>query len=149
RLEAQLAAAKKQQPSPAKIAGETSAARSKDAQTILAQLNLQEKDPKLQALYLKAHQAQTRTNYLPLYRQLLLTPAQISRFEEITSQREEKLQDLTAVARSIGLPLNDPAIRKIATDVSTDYHTQMKNVLGESAYVKLQDYERTSWVRQI
>ena len=120
-----------------------------DTQMILAELNLEEKDPKLQALYFKSNRARTQTTYSPFYRQLQLTPQQISTFEEIISQRDETVNDLVSAARSHGLTMNDPVIRKLLTEAHDEYHSQIKSFLGEPSYQKLQEYERTSWLRQL
>jgi hypothetical protein len=118
-------------------------------QTFFAQLNAQEKDPKLQALYLKSNRAKTQTSFSPLYRQLRLTPSQTVSFEEIIAQRDERLQDILPIAKSLGLKLDDPAIRKFINDTNTDFHTQMRSLLGDTPYLKFVEYERSSPVRQI
>ena len=120
-----------------------------DAQTVIAQLALLEKDPTLQALQLKSNRSQTRSKYSPLYRKLHLSGTQISAFEEITAARDEKLQDLAAAAKSLGLKSDAPAIRKFATQAIVAYQSQMKTLLGETAFAELQNYERTSWLRGI
>jgi len=120
-----------------------------EIQTLLAQLNVFDKDPRLQALSLKASRAQTRATYAPFYRHRHLTPAQISLFEDIVSTREEKLRDIVPAAVSLGLRIDDPAIRKFNDDARSDYHEQMKSLLGDDAYATLMDYERASRVRQL
>jgi len=118
-------------------------------QTFLAQVSAQEKDPKLQALYLRSNRAKTQTTFSPLYRQLQLTPAQTASFEEIIAQRDERLQDIVPTAKGLGLKLDDPAIRKFINDTNVEFHAQMRSLLGDAPYLKFVEYERTVSVRQI
>lgn len=137
-------------PLPAAVPQKTSADTEKEIlQTFLTQVGAQEKDPKLQALYLKSQRAKTRTGFSPLYRQLRLTPSQTASFEEIIAQRDERLQDILPVAKSLGLKLDDPTIRKFINDTNADFHTQMRNLLGDTSYLKFVEYERSASVRQM
>jgi hypothetical protein len=98
-------------------------------------------DPKLMVLYLKNFRAQLPDLYGFEYARLGLSPAQIDKFEELTTAHEGETMDLRAAAQAQGLPANDPGIAAMRKQSDRQYQLAVLSLAGISA-VQAQNDQR-------
>ncbi len=106
-------------------------------------------DPKLQALYFASRHAALAKSYGPFFRALGLSPTQIDKFDAIIIDREEQSQDLIAAGLSQGLPVGDQAVAALRQKMENDSRTALTDLLGETGYQLLRQYEGTQPVRAV
>ncbi len=99
-------------------------------------------NPKVRAIYLKSYQARLAVTYLPLYHRLKLGPAEIAKFNDLLSEREEERIDLQATAEAHGLPASDPAILAVKQQQDDDLHRAEIGLLGADGFQQVGQIER-------
>ena len=80
-------------------------------------------DPKLMDLYLRSFRAGLPDRFGAIYARLGMSPAQIDRFEELSTAHEGEIMDLRAAAEAQGLPDDDPGIAAMRQQSNRDYRT--------------------------
>jgi hypothetical protein len=98
-------------------------------------------DPKLMALYLRNFRANLPDIYGFEYARLGLSPAQIDKFEELTTAHEGETMDLRAAAQAQDLPANDPGIAAMRKQSDRQYQLAVLALAGISA-VQAQNDQR-------
>jgi hypothetical protein len=114
-------------------------------------LQLLQTDPELQLRQIAAERARLTARFGPLYRALNLPAGKIDKFEEIAIRHKEQQMDLFAVmqAQKISNPMADPAISKLFQEEETTYAAAQTELLGAEGHAQLNEYERTSTVRDL
>jgi len=84
-----------------------------------------------------------------LYRKLGLTAAQRQAFTNLEMGHWLRWADTLAVARAEGIPLSDPEIAELWKEETAQYQSEQTALLGQSAYGRMVEYERTSDIRNI
>ena len=106
-------------------------------------------EPDAQVLWLKLQRARATTTYDSLFRNLGLTPEQISRFEDNVIHKQEQQMDLQAIAteekKSTGNVSTESTEALLRID--PEYRAAQRALLGDAAFQQLQEYERTTSVR--
>jgi hypothetical protein len=91
--------------------------------------------------------------YDRLFRVLELTPGQIAKFEELTVNHQLAMHDITEAAKENGVLAAAPAVSKLLSQETEQFHSQEAELLGEAGYQQLQDDDRTSeprsWVNSL
>lgn len=119
----------------------------------LQQFENDQKDPKIQVSQLASRRSKVRSTYELLFRTLGLSPAQIEKFQEIAARLEAQKMDLNAIlgeevkANQVISEGTWSAVKKLQAKADADYQSAQRELLGETGYRQLQDYERTSPVR--
>jgi len=108
-----------------------------------------QKDPEYQLLTLKQERAHLLAIYGVLFRKLGLTPEQITRFQDITLKQKEREMDLQAIKEERHLSEDDPAIQKMQGDANEATRAAQRELLGEAGLKSYQDYQRTTWLREM
>ena len=116
----------------------------------------EQKDPALQAIQLASARAKLVTSYGVLFRALSLSPAQIERFQNIVAKRDEQNMDLTNIILEEVAASNNKlsaetysAVTKLKAQAESEYQDGMRELLGESGYQQLQEYDRTVVARDM
>jgi hypothetical protein len=104
-------------------------------------------DAKLQLLSIAARQVDLAITHGPFFRTHRLTPEQIEKLTGLLARHDAKLEDVAAVARARGLRPNDSAIVALRNEALSELRAPGTELLGESGYAALQEYERTVPVR--
>jgi len=107
------------------------------------------KDPKLQNYFFASQRASLAKNYGPFFQRLGLTPAQITKFEDILMEREEQKMDLQAVAESQGLRADSATLTTLRKQSEEKILTEQAALLGPAGVNQWQQYERTVEVRAL
>jgi hypothetical protein len=105
-------------------------------------------NPKLQALMLRSVRASLVQRYGPLIQALGLVPAQIEKFAELTMKRREQMLDLESVAQTRGRE-DASALTALRNQVESDHAAAQKELLGESGYRQLREFERMAQPRDV
>jgi len=108
-----------------------------------------QKEPDTQRFYLAGLKAEAVARYGALFRALALSPAEIGKFQDILIKRDEQNMDLTAIRQSQGLSDQDATVMKLQNENDAEYQAAQQALLGETRYRQLQDYERTTYVREM
>lgn len=108
-----------------------------------------DEDPRVQVLHAKMRRNAIRFNYGSFFRSQNLSPAQAAAVEDALLQREETQNDATAVMRAKGLSPKDPAIGALVSKAEEDYAKAQIQLLGDTGYKQLKDYERTLQLREM
>jgi hypothetical protein len=108
-----------------------------------------QKEPDTQRFYLAALKAEAAAKYGALFRALALSPTEIGKFQDILIKRDEQNMDLTAIKQSQGLSDQDATVMKLQKENEAEYQAAQQALLGETRYRQLQDYERTTYVREM
>lgn len=106
-------------------------------------------NPELQQLYVRQQTMRSRSRYGAFYRLAGLTPAQIEKFELALAERAQAAIDFPPVAVAQGLKKSDPAVLKLSSEAEEAKARALREVLGDTAYSELQNYERTSALRGV
>ncbi|HXB02968.1 MAG TPA: hypothetical protein VNV15_09155 [Opitutaceae bacterium] len=124
----------------AKVGGESAAVGngSSDFRAIVA------KDPELRQLYLKGFVADLYTNWGPLFKQQGLSPDQIDKLNAIQLKLEEEKLDLSALAETEGVSMDDPDISAQAFQDRVEARHEIHSLLGNAGYSAY----RTLWKNQ-
>jgi hypothetical protein len=112
-------------------------------------LELIRHDPEAEARYLENQRANLAATYGPFFRSRGLSPEHVAKFGRIFLQREEARMDLADVLRSQGEEASGKAVATLKAKAEADYGAGLRELLGETGYAQLQDYERSSWMRQM
>lgn len=105
-------------------------------------------EPAFQALWLANQRAGLAKRYGPFFRSLGLSPAQGEEFRDIAAKREEQIMDIESVMRSQGFAEGDANVTTLRHQAEAEYRSAQQALLGEAGYQQLQDYERTSGIRE-
>ncbi|MES2697961.1 MAG: hypothetical protein V4773_31155 [Verrucomicrobiota bacterium] len=108
-----------------------------------------QKDPAWQLKQLNSLRARTGDRYGILYRAAGWSSDRTRAFEDNYMKREEHHMDLNAAAQAQGIDLSDPAIVKMRGEIYREYEKAQRALLGDAGYAQLEDYERTSSLRDI
>jgi hypothetical protein len=106
-------------------------------------------DPKVQNLALASTRVSLAAKYALLFRSLDLSSAQSEKFLDITLKRLEQNEDLVAVVRAKGISVDDPVVDKLGLQMRQECETAQRELLGEAGFRQLQDFERTSDMRDL
>lgn len=106
-------------------------------------------DAHLQVLLFKAQRAALDAIYVPLFRKLGLSPAEIQAVEDLIVQHREQQNDIMATIRKQGLSMSDTTVRKLFSDARTEYVKAQTALLGVEGYQKLREFDRTSTLREM
>lgn len=104
-------------------------------------------DPRLQTMFLTSQRASLATRYGPLFRQLMLTPEQRTRFEEIMIRRTAHEMDLRAAAQAQGLAPNSPALAALRQEAQDEAVAAQLQLLGPAGLEQWRQYDRADGVR--
>ncbi len=104
--------------------------------------------PEVQVRWFEQLRATNRRRYDGLFRQLGLSEAQREQFIRNFSEREERHSDLNAAAQALGIDPAAPEIVKARGELYADHAKAQKALLGEAGYRALQEYDRTSSLRE-
>ncbi|HVU32484.1 MAG TPA: hypothetical protein VHE61_03555 [Opitutaceae bacterium] len=106
-------------------------------------------EPDAQLLWLKLQHARAAVLYGPLFRKLGLTPEQIAKFEENVAGRDEQQMDIRAIATENRMKgrTDSATTAKAFVQADQQYTAAQRSLLGDTGLQALQEYERTSWVR--
>lgn len=104
--------------------------------------------PEEQVRWFEQRRASNRRKYEGLFRQLGLNEAQREQFIRNFSEREERHSDLNAAAKALGFELESPDIVKARGELYAEHDKAQKALLGEAGYRAMEDYDRTSRVRE-
>ena len=108
-----------------------------------------QKEPDTQRFYLAGLRAEAVAKYGALFRALTLSPTEIAQFQAVLIKRDEQDMDLTAIKQSRGLSDQDATVIKLQKENEAEYQAAQQALLGETRYRQLQDYERTTYVREM
>lgn len=112
-------------------------------------LELIRHDPEAEALYLESKRADLAATFGSFFRSRGLSPEAVAKFGAIFLQREEARMDLADVLRLQGEEASGKAVATLKAKAEADYEAGLRELLGETGYAQLQDYERSSWMRQM
>jgi RNA polymerase sigma factor (sigma-70 family) len=123
------------------------------AKLALANQNLKEKiavmaNPEVQRTRIEMERLSLGIRYSQLYRNLNLTPEQITRFEARWVESRMESADIFSAAQANGVAPNDPAILALAGEAKKKYEEDLRAVLGETGYAELTRYERSYPARE-
>lgn len=104
--------------------------------------------PEEQLRWFEQLRATNRRRYDGLFRQLGLSEAQRAQFIRNFSEREERHSDLNAAAQALGIDPASPEIVKARGELYADHAKAQKALLGEAGYAAMQEYDRTSSLRE-
>lgn len=104
--------------------------------------------PEAQVRWFEQLRATNRRRYDGLFRQLGLSEAQREQFIRNFSEREERHSDLNAAAQALGIDPASPEIVKARGELYTEHAKAQKALLGEAGYRALEEYDRTSSLRE-
>ncbi len=104
-------------------------------------------DPYVQILKQKAQRATLDATYGPLFRRWQLSPEKIAAFKDLILRRDQDSSDLRAALSTQGSTPPSPGTAALHRQIHTDYESAQRALLGESGYMELQEYERTSGAR--
>ena len=99
-------------------------------------------DPRLADLAAGAYRASLAGEYGPLYRQLELTPAQITSFESLMVEHQREVMDTLATGSSQGLKPSDATIVALLLQENEELGTSQMELLGDPGYQQLQQFTR-------
>jgi len=108
-----------------------------------------EKDPTLQARYLATRRAEWTAKYGAFWASAGLTEPQIDAFIAILVGATARELDLKATTRAQGLTESDPAIAKLRAEAAQRTAAAQRELLGEAAFQRWQDYERNLPMRMV
>jgi hypothetical protein len=106
-------------------------------------------NPELQQLYVRQQTMRFRSRYGAFYRLAGLSPAQIEKFERALADRAQASIDFAAVAVAQGLKKSDSVVLELLREAEEAKARALREVLGDTAYAELQNYERTSALRGV
>jgi hypothetical protein len=106
-------------------------------------------NPTAQISALAHKRAHVLATYGAFFRKLGLSGEQIARFQDIVLRKKERIMDLQAIMGQQGLTWRDQAIDKLRRDGEAEYASAQRALLGDDALRKLEDYEHTSWLREM
>jgi hypothetical protein len=106
-----------------------------------------EKNPELQARYLRTRRMELAASYGPFWAAEKLTDAQVERFNLLMVEATERALDLKSTMRAQGLAETDPAIVALRQQAEEKMRAAQREVLGDAGFTRLQEYERLLPVR--
>ena len=117
-------------------------------QRTMAQMYYDRDTPALQNLQLAVQRGRFAVTFSPFYRARKMSPADIEKFEQILLQRHEHMSDLDAATLGKGINRADPTYQKMNQQVTLEYQSAQRELLGETGFKELEDYERLNPVRE-
>jgi len=102
-----------------------------------------EKNPELQSRYLAMKRRDLGVAYGPFLAELGLPPDQAGRFLAIKLAAAENTMDLNSTSRARGLTESDPAVQALRRQSEATMQSAERDLLGESGYPRLVEFERT------
>jgi hypothetical protein len=105
-------------------------------------------DPAQQAALIRLGRAMVAETYAPLFRKLGLSPEQIDRFESLMSEADERKIDIQAGALTAGLEDSAGAAATAKRDAESRLHAAQLELLGETGFRQLQEFDRTQSIRE-
>jgi hypothetical protein len=127
---------------PAKPAPE----RPKSARTLSVAYAIRN-DPEAQVWHREAEQARVRVTYGPFFRNIALSPEKQAAFVASLAAKNERFMDLEALALEDNA--DTAAIAKLRSQTIEDYNEAQRQLLSPADFSRLQDYEKTAWLRQM
>lgn len=119
----------------------------KDFSKLVKQATVGLDRPESQVRWFASRRTATRRLYAPLFRGLNLDDAQREAFVAHKAKLDESNSDLNAAAHAQGFDINDPAIVKLRGEFYSSYEKAQRELLGETGYRELKEFERTSGAR--
>jgi|SRR5882724_9852609 len=101
-----------------------------------------QKDPKLQALYLRAEPVRVATHYGSFFQLRGLSADEVEKFKGLMLENDERMLDLKVTAGSMSLQESDPALAQLQQQTADRLRAGQIDLLGEQGYQQLQQYER-------
>ncbi len=103
--------------------------------------------PELQAAYEKATAGRLQQTYGRLWDRMGLSSAQIEQVTAIMIRDDENEMDLAMTAQALGLPADDPALRRFRREETAVTQSALESLLGPQGYQNLRDYNRVLTMR--
>ena len=100
-------------------------------------------------LYVEKQRATLTFHYGQLYRDLHLTPDQISKFENTQTELQQSIVDIWTEAEARGLPASDTSVARMTTEPHRLLETDLRALLGTTGYEQYQNYEKTKGAREL
>lgn len=107
------------------------------------------KYPDYGRLYVEKQRATLAFRYGQLYRDLHLTPDQISKFENAQTELQQSIVDIWTEAEARGLPASDTSVARMTSEPHRLLETDLRALLGATGYEQYQNYEKTKGAREI
>lgn len=101
--------------------------------------------PEIQRLIAIGQKSALDSRYSALFKSLSLTPDQLETFKELLVEKRTAVQDIRSAAREEGISSrNDPeTLRKLVADAQTEIDDAIRATVGEAAFAKYENYEKT------
>lgn len=108
-------------------------------------------NPEFARLLAVQQSGQLDANYAALFKKLNLSPAQLSRFKELLTEKQSTFRDVLAAARAQGLdPRQDRTqIGLLVAQANAEIDQNIQSVLGASGYADYKQYEQTAPQRNL
>jgi hypothetical protein len=91
--------------------------------------------------------------YARLFKVLGLSMQQIAEFEDLATNHELAVHDISEAARTNGVAVTDPAVAQLLGQEAAEYGSREKDLVGDDGYQQLEDDTRTSeprgWVNAL
>jgi hypothetical protein len=110
-------------------------------------LDLARDNPQLLKLFVASQRARLQQRYGVLFQDLPLGDAAQAKFKDVMTAHAERSGDIGVAAREQGVPLDDPAIKKLRDDSTRQMETELRALLGEAGFKAYQEFERAVPVR--
>jgi hypothetical protein len=101
------------------------------------------RDPKLQAMFLRSERVAIPLRYASFVAAQGLAPNQARSLEDAVMAATERSLDIKSTAEAQGLSQTDPAVSTILNQSEQNLKNTVNAILGDDGYEKLQDYQRT------
>jgi hypothetical protein len=108
-----------------------------------------EKNPDLQARYLRSRRAEWTAKYGALWQKLQLNPAQIDRFVANLTEAAARELDLSGAQRAQGLEDSDGAVTRLRREAANRAEAAQRELLGDAGFQQLQQYEMALPMRDV
>jgi hypothetical protein len=110
-------------------------------------LDLARDNPQLMNLWIANQRSDAQQRYGALFQKLRLTEAQQEKFKDALAAYVARGSDLGAAATERGISFEDPVIKQMHADSQKQMQAELKNLLGESAFLAYDEFERGLPVR--
>lgn len=114
---------------------------------IPANVNPTDFDLAMQSADLRLGRTIDEEQYGAFFRKLALTPGQTEQFLTLRSRYRQEIVDADAASKNEGLPRDNPAADRLKQAAKDRLAAAERDLLGDNGFRRLQDYERTSEIR--
>ena len=108
-----------------------------------------QKEPDTQVYWLASRRSEVAMKYRAFFRQAGLSAEKREAFHRAMIQRDEQVMDVDAIIRAQGLTRPDEPAAKMLAKADADLKATQRAVLGDDGFRQLQEYDRTSSLRDI